>query len=472
MLSVEVVAAFALPGLVNLAPGYVNDVVAAAFGGTPVGDIGGMKTVLAVSGLGYMAGGLIFGIALFRARILARWASRSLAAGTVATVSLAVLPESFNRPMAVPVGVALIGLGLSLWRDQRTPGTRDRFSRPPASSTRASDGQSRTSGLPGRTPRSPRPRSWLVPIALLMLGVVPVLAGTLRLAQLAGGPALMPADHRFDGFPLALGCTSSAPSCTRSWVPSSSCPRSPPSPPGLASRCRSGPDRGRPDRRRVGALDDAVLRTAARHRLAALCAAPGVRRRDGLLPGSRRHHDPPRRRGWASRVDDPRVRHRSGRRDAGVHRRDRRCVVRHRCTCKETSPRRLRGRSTSPSRSGSSVVRLGPRHRAFPAELPVARRRSECRRDDERPLGLRASSRRTSGRSVVVLVRGSRHRSTRRRDVHAARARWSTRRNCTASSPGCATSARPCCRCVRLVMTMADRSGDAMTRDRPPAQPR
>ena len=28
-------------------------------------------------------------------------------------------PESFNRPFAVPTGVALIGLGVSLWRDQR-----------------------------------------------------------------------------------------------------------------------------------------------------------------------------------------------------------------------------------------------------------------------------------------------------------------------------------------------------------------
>ena len=40
---------------------------------------------------------------------------------TVGTLSLAVLPEAFNRPMAVPTGLALIGLGVSLWRDQRTP---------------------------------------------------------------------------------------------------------------------------------------------------------------------------------------------------------------------------------------------------------------------------------------------------------------------------------------------------------------
>lgn len=118
MFSVEVIAAYVLPGLVNLAPDYVNDVVVAAAGGTPVGDIGGMQTVLACSGIGYMVGGLVFGIALFRARVLARWASALLAVGTVATVSLGVLPESFNRPMAVPVGLALIGLGISLWRDQ------------------------------------------------------------------------------------------------------------------------------------------------------------------------------------------------------------------------------------------------------------------------------------------------------------------------------------------------------------------
>jgi hypothetical protein len=37
-----------------------------------------------------------------------------------------VLPESFNRPFAVPTGVALIGLGVSLWRDQRRqPETAD-----------------------------------------------------------------------------------------------------------------------------------------------------------------------------------------------------------------------------------------------------------------------------------------------------------------------------------------------------------
>jgi len=43
-----------------------------------------------------------------------------------------------------------------------------------------------------------------VPAALVMLSAVPVLAGLLRLVQLAGGPEMIPADHRFAGFPLPL----------------------------------------------------------------------------------------------------------------------------------------------------------------------------------------------------------------------------------------------------------------------------
>ncbi|MGW2485690.1 hypothetical protein ACWCV9_00530 [Streptomyces sp. NPDC001606] len=120
MLSVEVVAAAVLPSLAHTSPHYVHDVLAVAFGGTATHGIGAMQTVFVLSSVGYLAGGCLFGIALFRARILARWAAALLSAGTVATVALAVLPESFNRPLAVPTGVALIGLGISLWRNQPT----------------------------------------------------------------------------------------------------------------------------------------------------------------------------------------------------------------------------------------------------------------------------------------------------------------------------------------------------------------
>ncbi|HEX3313080.1 MAG TPA: hypothetical protein VHS32_43145, partial [Streptosporangiaceae bacterium] len=48
------------------------------------------------------------------------------------------------------------------------------------------------------------PRSWPVPAAPVALSAIPLVAGTLRLVQLAGGPQLMPADQRFAGFPLPL----------------------------------------------------------------------------------------------------------------------------------------------------------------------------------------------------------------------------------------------------------------------------
>ncbi len=88
MLGVEFMAAFVIPSLADTAPGC-----------------------------------LLFGIALYRARVLARWAAALLAVSTAATVALAFLPESFNRPFAIPTGVALVGLGISLWRDQRRQGT-------------------------------------------------------------------------------------------------------------------------------------------------------------------------------------------------------------------------------------------------------------------------------------------------------------------------------------------------------------
>jgi len=47
-------------------------------------------------------------------------------------------------------------------------------------------------------------RSWPVPVALVVLSAIPLTAGALRLIQLAGGPAVIPADHRFAGFPLPL----------------------------------------------------------------------------------------------------------------------------------------------------------------------------------------------------------------------------------------------------------------------------
>jgi uncharacterized membrane protein len=49
-----------------------------------------------------------------------------------------------------------------------------------------------------------RQRGWRVPTALVTLSVIPVLAGTARLIELAGGPAIIPADPRFTTSPLPV----------------------------------------------------------------------------------------------------------------------------------------------------------------------------------------------------------------------------------------------------------------------------
>ena len=67
-------------------------------------------------------GGLLFGIALYRARVLSRWASALLAVSGVVTVALSVLPDAFYRLLALPNGIAMVGLGWSLWQ----LGRRDR----------------------------------------------------------------------------------------------------------------------------------------------------------------------------------------------------------------------------------------------------------------------------------------------------------------------------------------------------------
>lgn len=51
---------------------------------------------------------------------------------------------------------------------------------------------------------STRERGWPLAVTAASLGAIPVTAGLLRLIQLAGGPALIPADERFGGLPIAL----------------------------------------------------------------------------------------------------------------------------------------------------------------------------------------------------------------------------------------------------------------------------
>ena len=114
--STSFVAAIVLPAIADTSPAYVTNVLVAASGHHPAGDTGPLYTVLLLGGFLYVTGGLLFGIALYRARVLPRWAAALLAAGGVAAAGLALLPDPWFRLLAVPNGIAMIALGYSLWR--------------------------------------------------------------------------------------------------------------------------------------------------------------------------------------------------------------------------------------------------------------------------------------------------------------------------------------------------------------------
>ena len=78
------------------------------------------QQAIQLQSVGYLLGGLVFGIALYRARVLSRWASALLAVGGVVSIALSLMPDAFYRFLAFPNGIAMIGLGWSLWMSVRT----------------------------------------------------------------------------------------------------------------------------------------------------------------------------------------------------------------------------------------------------------------------------------------------------------------------------------------------------------------
>jgi hypothetical protein len=118
------VEVFVLPRIADEAPQFVDDYLGVPAGVSAHGHVGALPLLYTVvSGL-YLVGGLVFGIAIYRAGILQRGAAALLAVGSVSAVAAAVLPHAVGRYAAVPVGMAMVWLGWSLWSEQRTSATR------------------------------------------------------------------------------------------------------------------------------------------------------------------------------------------------------------------------------------------------------------------------------------------------------------------------------------------------------------
>ena len=113
------VEVFILPIVAATAPAFVAGWLGMFTGTASTLDLGALPLVWTLTGPIYILGGLLFGIAIFRAGILPRWAGVLLAVGTVIGPVAILFPLEYQPKVAVPVGLALAWLGYALWSERR-----------------------------------------------------------------------------------------------------------------------------------------------------------------------------------------------------------------------------------------------------------------------------------------------------------------------------------------------------------------
>jgi hypothetical protein len=111
--------AFIIPQLVAAAPTFIEGFFGIVNGHPVDVPLGSLPGLYAFMGVLYLLGGLLFGIATFRAGILSRWAAGLLATASILTPIAALLPHETQRLAGIPVGLALAWLGFSLWSERR-----------------------------------------------------------------------------------------------------------------------------------------------------------------------------------------------------------------------------------------------------------------------------------------------------------------------------------------------------------------
>ena len=110
-----------LPLLTTVAPTFVESVMGMASGAGGPMNLGAFAVIFTILPVLYLLGLLLFGIAIFRARILPRWAAVLLASSGPLAIVMSQLPHQFERFAAVPMGIALVWLGFALFAERRQP---------------------------------------------------------------------------------------------------------------------------------------------------------------------------------------------------------------------------------------------------------------------------------------------------------------------------------------------------------------
>jgi len=109
-----------LPLLTTIAPTFVESALRLSGGtGVPT-NLGGLTTVYSLVSILYVLGSLLFGIAMFRAHILPRWAAALLAvSGPLAGTMFTLLPYQLVQLTSIPIGAAMVWLGYALFSERR-----------------------------------------------------------------------------------------------------------------------------------------------------------------------------------------------------------------------------------------------------------------------------------------------------------------------------------------------------------------
>lgn len=113
--------AFILPPLAAEAPKFVAGFLGIITAAPSEVSLGALPVIYPLTGfLGYVLGGLLFGIATLRAGVLPRWAGGLLAFAAVSVLASGLLTHPLDRILAVPMGIAMVWLGYALFSERRT----------------------------------------------------------------------------------------------------------------------------------------------------------------------------------------------------------------------------------------------------------------------------------------------------------------------------------------------------------------
>jgi hypothetical protein len=110
---------FILPPLATVTPQFVDSYLGVVNGSPGEMNIGAIIPTYAFVGILYLLGGMLFGIATFRAGVLPRWPAGLLAVTAILTPAAALFPHEIQRFAAIPMGIAIAWLGYALWSEER-----------------------------------------------------------------------------------------------------------------------------------------------------------------------------------------------------------------------------------------------------------------------------------------------------------------------------------------------------------------